>query len=245
MPQGGEPRPQETGGPAGPSPQQGPGAPSQGTVPGQANVPGQGGAPGRESTPAQPYAEGAQGQPYGMPPPGGMPGEPPAAMQGRPISPVNEAETRVTGRRIVQYIIDAIIYGIVAGAISWALDRGTGGLHALLVVLTVVLDIIWYVIYWALVPYRVKGQTVGMMALKIRVISMDGGPASLVQLIVRSILLVLFSPVSLLVGIIVMMLSRYRQRTGDHMAKTTVVRARVQPMPAPQAYAGAGQAGTR
>ena len=81
-----------------------------------------------------------------------------------------------------------------------------------------------------------------MMALKIRVISMDGGPASLVQLIVRSILLVLFSPVSLLVGIIVMMLSRYRQRTGDHMAKTTVVRARVQPMPAPQAYAGAGQA---
>ncbi|HTS98822.1 MAG TPA: RDD family protein [Streptosporangiaceae bacterium] len=213
-------------------------------MPEQANVPGQGRAPGQESTPAQPYAEGPQGQPYGAPPQGGMPGEA-AATAGRPISPVNEAETRVTGRRIVQYIIDAIIYSIVAGAIAWALDRGTGGLHAFLVLITVVVDIIWYVIYWALVPYRVKGQTVGMMALGIRVISMDGGPASLVQLIVRSILLVLFSPLSLLVGIITMMLSRYRQRVGDHIAKTTVVRAPVQPMPAPQAYAGAGQAGPR
>jgi len=41
----------------------------------------------------------------------------------------------------------------------------------------------------------------------------------------------------------VMMCSRYRQRTGDHMAHTMVVRARVDPMPAQQMYAGAGQAG--
>jgi uncharacterized RDD family membrane protein YckC len=245
MPQGGEPRvPHETGGQAGGSPQQPGGAPRQGTMPGQPNVPGQAGAPGQESASGQQWPGGQQDQPYGTPPPGG-PADESGAMRGRPISPVNEIETRVTGRRTVQYIIDAIIYGIVAAVISWALDRGTGGVHAFLVFVTVVLDVILYLIYWAWVPYRQNGQTVGMMPMGIRIISADGGPASFLQLAVRSVLLVLFSPLSLLVGIIVMMSSRYRQRTGDHMAKTMVVRARVQPEPAQRMYAGAGQADSR
>jgi hypothetical protein len=56
---------------------------------------------------------------------------------------------------------------------------------------------------------------------------------------------VLFGALALIVGIIVMLSSRYRQRTGDHMAKTMVVKARVQPEPAPRTYAGAGQADYR
>lgn len=255
MPQGGESRlPQDTGRQAGASAQQwqgnqpGPGGvPGQGTVPGQ-SVPGQAGAPGPEGTAGQEWAGGPQGQQqYGMPPPaggtaGGQWGGP---MAGQPISPVNEIETRVTGRRTVQYIIDAIIYGILASLISWALDRGHGGLHALLVLVTVVLVVAWYLLYWAAIPNRRNGQTLGMSVMGIRVISASGGTASFVQLAVRSVLLVLFSPLSLLVGIIVMMCSRYRQRTGDHMAKTMVVRANVESMPARPEYAGAGQAGTR
>jgi uncharacterized RDD family membrane protein YckC len=245
MPEGGDPRlPHETGGQAGGSPQQPGGAPRQGTMPGQPDVPGQAGAPGQESSPGQQWTDGSQGQGYGTPPPGG-PADQSGPMQGRPISPVSEIETRVTGRRTVQYIIDAILYGIVGGVISWALDRGTGGVHAFLVFVIVVVDIIWYVIYWAGVPLRMNGQTVGMMAMKIRIISSDGGPASFLQLVVRSILLVVFSPLSLLVGIIVMMLSRYRQRTGDHMAKTMVIRAERQPVPEERMYADAGQAGYR
>jgi uncharacterized RDD family membrane protein YckC len=244
MPQGGDPRlPHETGGQAGGSQQPG-GAPRQDTMPGQPNVPGQAGAPGQESAPGQQRPGGPQGQPYGTPPPGG-PADESGAMQGRPISPVNEIETRVTGRRTVQYIIDAIIFGVVAAVISWALDRGTGGVHAFLVFVIVVLDVILYLLYWAWIPYRQNGQTLGMMPMNIRIISADGGAASFLQLAVRSVLLVLFSPLSLLVGIIVMMCSRYRQRTGDHMARTMVVRARVQPEPAQRTYAGAGQADYR
>jgi uncharacterized RDD family membrane protein YckC len=236
MPQGGESRlPQETGGQAEASAQQR-----------QGNVPGQGGTPGPDSAPGQQWAGGPQNQQNGTPPQGGMPGDQwEGPMQGRPVSPVNEIETRVTGRRTVQYIIDAIIYGIVVSILGWALNRGHGGLHAILAIVWIVAVIAWYVLYWAWRPKTRNGQTFGMQIMGVRVISANGGPASLGQLIGRSILLVLFSPISLLVGIITMWCSRYRQRVGDHLAKTMVVRDRVQPIPAQQEYAGAGQAGYR
>ena len=229
MPQGGESgQPRETGQVGTPEQQWQGGVPSQGnpSVPGQANAPEQG-----------------QYQ-YGASPQGGGPGQQwGSPMAAQPISPINEIETRVTGRRTVQFIIDIIIYGIVGSLISWALNRGTGGVHAILVIVDVVVIVAWYVIYWALIPFKNDGQTIGMKVLGIRIINLNGGPASMLQLVVRSILLILFVIPSLLVGIIVMMCSRYRQRTGDHMARTIVVRDRVQPMPARQDYVGAQRAG--
>jgi uncharacterized RDD family membrane protein YckC len=189
------------------------------------------------------YGQPQYGQPqYGQQPPpygGGGP------MSGQPISPVNEIETRVTGRRFVQYVVDVVLSGIVFGLLSFALDRGHGGIHVLLVLILVLVNIAWYFLYWAYVPFARNGQTIGMTLMGIRVISANGGPASLMQLFVRSILLVLFPIWSALVGWIVMMSSRYRQRTGDHMAKTMVVRADIAAEPAPTQFAGAGQAGTR
>jgi uncharacterized RDD family membrane protein YckC len=226
MPQGGgSGQPWETGqGSSGPPP----GQPQPGQQPqyGQPPQYGQGGQPAQD--------------PYGQ-----QPGRGP--MQGRPISPVNEAETRVTGRRVVQYVIDFILSGIVFWLLSLAFDRGTGVTHGVLWLVQVICDIAWYTLYWAYVPYARNGQTIGMTLLGVRVISADGGPASLVQLFARSILLVLFPVVSPIVGLIVMLCSRYRQRTGDHMARTLVVKATVAPMPSGREYAGAGagQAGTR
>ncbi len=249
MPQGGESGQSRETGPQTDTPGQERqnGRPGGSAVPGQSGTAGQGGIPNQAGPPPGQQRADEQQAAYGVPPQGGAPGEYQGdPMAGRPISPVNEIETRVTGRRFVQYIIDIIIYGIVAGLISWALgDRGTGAVHAVLVVVDVVVVVAWYLVYWAYVPFRRDGQTLGMSVLGIRVISASGGPASFVQLAVRSVLLVLFGLVSVIVGFIVMMCSRYRQRTGDHMAHTMVVRARVEPMPAQQMYAGAGQAGPR
>lgn len=247
MPQGGESGQSRETGPQTDTPGQEwqSGRPGQSAVPGQSGTAGQGGIPNQAAPAGQQRTGDPQGQyQYGVPPQGGNAGEYQGSpMAGQPISPVNEIETRVSGRRIVQYIIDIIIYGIVGSLISWALDRGTGGVHALLTVVSVVLVVAWYVIYWAAIPFRRDGQTLGMTVLGIRIISAKGGPASFIQLVVRSILLVLFPFVSAVVGFVVMMCSRYRQRTGDHMAHTMVVRGRVQPMPAQQMYAGAGQSG--
>jgi uncharacterized RDD family membrane protein YckC len=182
----------------------------------------------------------------GSPPQGGMPGQPyDAAMQGRPISPVNEIETRVTGRRFVQFVIDYIIVGVIAGLVSWALSRGTGVTHAILIAALVVIDLAWGFWYWVYRPYTSNGQTFGMQVMGIRVISRDGGPASMMQLLIRAVLLIIDELIVFLVGFITIMLSRYRQRVGDHAARTLVVRASVEPLPAQQEFAGAGQAGSR
>jgi uncharacterized RDD family membrane protein YckC len=207
-------------------------------VPGQSGTAGQGGIPSQARPPDQDWPSQQGGYGYGAPPRGA--GDEARPIAGRPISPVDKAETRVTGRRAVQYVIDVIIYDVVASVIAWVLGRGTGAVHGFLVFVIVVLDVAWYLLYWALRPYFRGGQTLGMQAMGIRVLSADGGPASFPQLAIRSVLLVLFFPLSVPVGWIVMMFSRYRQRTGDHIAKTVVVRRRGQPLAERQEYAGAG-----
>jgi uncharacterized RDD family membrane protein YckC len=192
----------------------------------------------------------SQGEQYGSPPAGGMdggtPGQGPGGpMQGPPMSPVNEIETRVTGKRVVQYIIDYVITAAVAYLIFWALNRGTGAVHAILVTVAAVLDVVWYFWYWVLRPYTANGQSLGMQLMGIRVISKDGGPASMMQLFIRGVLLIVDTFFWGLVGFITIICSRYRQRVGDHVAKTLVVSASVEPRPVQQQFVGAGQAGSR
>jgi uncharacterized RDD family membrane protein YckC len=244
MPQGNEPgEPRDMGQQAGaPEDQQRPpqGGPDQGRTPPQGQR--QYGHPG--------YGQPQYGQPqYGQPQYGGSGYPPPGSgggpMMGTPISPVNEVETRVTGRRVVQYIIDYIITAAIGSLIIWALDRGTGAVNAVLVLIGALIDLAWYFWYWVLRPHQANGQSFGMQLLGLRVISKDGGPASLMQLFIRGILLIVDTLIWGLVGFITIICSRYRQRVGDHAAKTLVVRASVVPMPAQREFARAGQAGTQ
>ena len=199
------------------------------SVPGQAGPPESG--PGGTPTPSWPWTGESQAPQYGGPPP-------PGPMQVRPISPVNEADTRVTGRRVVQYIIDYIITAIVAAVIMWALDRGTGAANAGLLLVGAILVAAWYFWYWVYRPYRANGRSLGMQLLGIHVISKDGGRASMMQLLIRGILLIVDTFFWGLVGFVTIICSRYRQRVGDHAAKTVVVRTRVEPAPARRDYAG-------
>jgi len=163
-------------------------------------------------------------------------------------SPVAAEQTRVTGRRIVQYIIDSVLSSIIPAVLYFALVHGHGALYALGIAVAAVLSIAWYFWYWAFRPYRADGQTFGMQWLGIRVISKDGGPASLGQLVVRWIFLVVgrfFAPLGELVALITILFSRLRQRVGDHAAGTVVIRKDEQAMPAPVdgSAAEAGPAG--
>jgi len=111
--------------------------------------------------------------------------------------------------------------------------------NAILVLVAALLSAAWYFWYWVYRPYRAGGQSFGMQLLGLRIISKDGGRATMGQLFIRGILLIVDTLIWGLVGLITILCSRYRQRVGDHAAKTLVVRARVQPMPVTRTYAGA------
>src|SRR5258707_12924059 len=144
--------------------------------------------------------------------PGGTEAEPPHSPgQHAPLSPVDETATRVTGRRVIQYIIDYILAGIIPGLAYWLLDRGSGFLHGLGWLLATVIAVGGYYWYWVERPRSHAGQTFGMQLLGPRVITKDATPASRAPRYPRGILLILDTLFYCLVGFITMSSSRYHQ----------------------------------
>jgi uncharacterized RDD family membrane protein YckC len=162
-------------------------------------------APQQQAPPQQPY--------YGSP--------------GRLVVPRDE--TKVTGHRVVQYVIDYILAGIIPAIAYWAFDRGSGFIGGFGWLVATVIALAAYFIYWVTLPYGHRGQTFGMRLLGIHVISKDGSKASMMQLFVRGIFLIIDTLVFGLVGFITILCSKYRQRIGDHAAQTVVVPARYGP----------------
>jgi uncharacterized RDD family membrane protein YckC len=187
------------------------------------------GPPGSTHQGLDPGQQSQQSGQYGQPYPGDQYGS--AQWQTRPgrMSPVSEAETRVTGRRIVQYLIDAFLVSLIPSLVSIPFDRSHSTfLHIMGGVVFMVLFVLIGLWYWVIRPHSHNGQTFGMQWLGLRVISKAGGPASVAQLFIRWVCLIFDAlpytwPLTGLVGLIVMLCSRYRQRIGDHAARTLVV----------------------
>ena len=138
---------------------------------------------------------------------------------------VHAAATRVTGRRIVQYIIDYILAGIVPAVAYWQFDTNVGAIDGVRWLVATIIALAAYFAYWVAIPYAMGGQTFGMKLLRLRVLSKDGGRASMLQLLIRGILLIVDTFIFGLVGYVTILCSRYRQRVGDHAANTVVVSA--------------------
>jgi uncharacterized RDD family membrane protein YckC len=198
-----------------------PGAPPQAGIPRQeqdGGVSSQGRDAGTSSGPVPAQPRGPEPQGYA------------ANEQGRPTE-VTRTETRVTGRRVVQYLIDAFLVGLIPGLISIPFDRsGSTFIRVLGGIIAFVVFVLIGLMYWVVFTHRQNGQTLGMKLLGLRVISKRGGPASMAQLTIRWICLILDAlpyswPFTGLVGYIVILCSRDRQRIGDHLARTVVVRA--------------------
>ena len=176
---------------------------------------------------------GTPGQEFGSVPSGGMPpGGYPGDAYGSHWAggsgwegPVDQQETKVIGRRVIQYVIDYVLVGIIPGIAYWLLDRGSGFLHGFGWTIATLIALVVYLWYWVIRPHGHHGQTFGMQLLGLRVISKDGGPASMLQFFVRAVLLIVDTFAFGLVGLITMMASRYHQRVGDHAARTLVIAA--------------------
>ncbi len=210
----------------------------QGTV--GPDVPAQPGAPGAPGAPAdatrQQPASPTQDS-YGRAPDGQAPyaqsrydPSPYDQPNYRQAATVPEAETKVTGRRVVQYIVDSILAGIIPALAYWLFDRNTtGSVHSWGWVIATVIALAVYFVYWVVIPYGHRGQTFGMQLMRIHVISKNGQKASMLQLFVRGVFLIIDTFIWGLVGFITILCSRHRQRIGDHAAKTVVVPIRYGP----------------
>jgi len=212
------------------------GMPDQGSAPGQEQF----GTAGAGAVPEQPGA----GQPGGQAGPhGGWAGQP-------ATTPVTEAETRVTWRRIFQYWIDAFFVSVIPYLASIPFDRSPRTImHIIGGVVYVVLFVLIGLWYWVIRPHSHNGQTFAMKWFDLRVVSKDGGPANLLQLFVRWISLLFDSapwmwPFTGLLGLIVMLCSRHRQRIGDHLARTVVIRTASSRFGGAGGPGGYGSAGT-
>jgi uncharacterized RDD family membrane protein YckC len=150
----------------------------------------------------------------------------PAAMPG------SHADTRVVGRRVAQYLVDAILLGVL-GLIAWGIWllaptnpdgtlRGFGGFLVALV--AGVVGVAIWVWYWVLRPAGHNGQTFGMQLLDLRITHASGAPASRGQLLVRALFLFVDTLFLGLVGLVTMLSSRNHQRVGDLVASTFVIR---------------------
>ena len=192
--------------------------------------------------PSQPSAPGTErfdGSPSGSVPPAGRSVQPQSAGRpadhsprppaGRHPAPVSEAQTRVSGRRVFQYWIDAFLVSIVPYLVSIPFDvTNSTILHIIGGIVTFALFLIIGFWYWVIRPRSSNGQTFAMKWFGVRVVSKNGGPATTVQYFIRWIGLIFDAfpwvwPFTGLLGLFVMVVSRYRQRVGDHMARTLVI----------------------
>ncbi|MBW0102706.1 RDD family protein [Pseudonocardia sp. KRD291] len=155
---------------------------------------------------------------------------------------VDTDHTRVTGRRIVQYVLDLFLAGVVLGLLGLLANavaprsgfRSVPGSLTELYNLTAepglpsVVAVVLTVLVWAavfvVIPHR-TGRTPAMALLGLRIVRVDGDRPSVGQHAGRAVLLVLDTLLGGLVGWIVILCSRRRQRIGDHAAGTLVVRA--------------------
>jgi len=150
-----------------------------------------------------------------------------------------EPDTDVVWWRVAQYVADSLIVfaGVSVGFfLLLAVPADSDGemrtdtpILWIVFVAIVLWSLFWVAYVWVLRPHRRNGQTFGMQAVDVRIVSADGGPASIGQLVGRTLLLVVDGLVGGLVGLLVMLVSDRHQRIGDLAAGTLVCRVETKP----------------
>ncbi|NHN64545.1 RDD family protein [Haloarcula sp. JP-Z28] len=128
-------------------------------------------------------------------------------------------EGGVIWRRVVAIIIDIVVIGIVSSAIAGILSQIR--LAALGSLIGLVLGFGYYIYLEG-----TYGQTIGKMALDIVVVTEDGDPIDFGPAAIRSLLRIVdVLPAFYLIGFVAVLVTDRKQRLGDIVADTVVVRA--------------------
>jgi len=131
-----------------------------------------------------------------------------------------QATTQLAGfwRRFVAYVLDAII-----GAIAHASTGDTTGVSVRGGVVTLILGLLYFGYLWSR-----SGQTIGYMALGLRLVRVDGQPVTFLFGMIRYLLIYLSFAICLIPAIIsafMIGLGQRKQAIHDLIVGTLVVRA--------------------
>jgi uncharacterized RDD family membrane protein YckC len=139
-------------------------------------------------------------------------GKPPVAMEYQGI-----------GIRFVSLLIDSIILAIIISVLGGIIGVGMMEMGRVPWWLGII-DFIIFIGYFTYLEGS-RGQTIGKMITKIKVIREDGKPIDMNQALTRNILRIIDGLIVYLIGAILIWRSDKKQRLGDSIAKTVVVKA--------------------
>jgi uncharacterized RDD family membrane protein YckC len=145
------------------------------------------------------------------------------------------------GVRFVATLIDGILLSVVGAIVSIpfiasisaaasnaaasqdpnAVTGAVFGAEVPLILIVVVLGAAYYIVMEA-----TRGATLGKMAMGLRVVRLDGSPISWSEAIIRYLLRIIDGLFYYLVGAIIIWTNPRKQRLGDIVAKTVVIKTR-------------------
>jgi uncharacterized RDD family membrane protein YckC len=136
--------------------------------------------------------------------------------QTMPAQSQSQLQYAGVGPRFLAILIDSIIVGVVAGILEAVVFRNSPGLAG---GVTGLLVLLYFIVLEA-----TQGATLGKMALGLKVTRTDGLAISWGEAIIRNLLRIIDGLFVYLVGAIFVWTSPLKQRLGDRVAKTVVVR---------------------
>ncbi len=143
-------------------------------------------------------------------------------------------EQDVILERIFAFIIDTILVGVVALILSFSglifgsffstMRRGVGAPN-LTIMIFVGIIIAGFTLFYAFLLEGYWGQTIGKKVVGVVVVKEDGSKCTYEASIIRNLLRIIDSfPQFYIVGLIVIAITDRRQRVGDRLANTVVVK---------------------
>jgi len=140
-------------------------------------------------------------------------------------------EKDVILHRILAVIIDYIVMGILSAVILGAsigpgLATGSPGAFISGLIMSMVLVVVLWIFY-GIVMETWRGQTVGKMVMGIIVVKENGEPCTFAAAFLRNLFRIIdHLPTLYVIGFIVMAITEKKQRIGDRLAGTVVVKVR-------------------
>ena len=166
------------------------------------------------------YGQSPYGQPQYVQPQFGQP------TFGQPMYGQVQMQYAGVWPRFLALLIDALALSVVI--IPLVVPLALLSVHSrnssVLVVVDLLVPILAFGYY--IVMEAVWGATLGKLALGLRVVKMDGSPISWKESVIRNLLRIVDGLFDYLVGAILIWSSPLRQRLGDRVARTVVVRRR-------------------